>query len=325
MPRLIDRLPERALDPLAAPGAWARRRLDALHEADLRRRVRLLERRAGGMSEPAIEDIDEDDDFTADEASPHRIYRRRRGDRRRDQITIAQQLPDDSVRWIEPFTPTEDAQGALFQDDFYSDRLWGLANSGSGGIASGTWAQQHPGIITLQTGATNPSTSRIFLTRAEGAPGQLIRNEFDLTWIVRPSNSLTSVIHRLGMADDWGPNSLATPTTDWFGFEVDRINVTDTTWHVITRSGGVETDTDTGVTVSLGSWYRLRLRYSTTGGVNAVDFEVAVGTTVSATAQHTTNVPTTALNPGAAVRSASAANKGMDLDYFSLLVMGLQR
>jgi len=327
MARLQDKIPERHLDPLAAPSNWVMRRLDARNEADTRRRLRALERRGGGGGAPAIEELAEDDDLDPADADPNRIYRRRGGSRVRDRITVSQQQSDDVVRWIEPFTSSDLSVGPPpFHEEFFNHRAWGTANTGTGSIVPGTAWQHHPGIQTLGTGATINSTSRIYLTENEGSPAQLFLNDFEMTWIVHPDVALTNVIYRLGVATDWSAaaNMAATSAADWFGFEYDTINTSDTEWHFITRNAGSETDAASGVTVSTSYWFRLTMRFTRPETIVAFSAaNIELGT--AAAFETASNVTTSTLNPGAGIRTGNAANKEIGLDSFSFQSIGLSR
>jgi hypothetical protein len=200
-------------------------------------------------------------------------------------------------------------------DDFMS----GSAGAGATGTQNWYWFNgalsvpdgeaNHPGIVRKTTGAVINTYALIYLLLSAGGP-VLPAATFDQTWVVRLNTNDANTTVRVGM----GANCAANPPAAGIYFEK---LAADTNWFRITRSGAVQTRTDHGVAVSTG-WIKFRIRRinGTTLG-----FSINGGTE----AQVTANIPTVGLTPHVAITNTAAADKNIDVDFFSHVVTGLVR
>jgi hypothetical protein len=87
-------------------------------------------------------------------------------------------------------------------------------------------------------------------------------------------------------------------------------------WKAVTRLGGVETETDTGVAVGVSTDYRFKIirRIVADGGISDVRFYI----NESLVATHTTNIPIGSQNPAFAIEAKVATAKNMDVKFFAI-------
>lgn len=180
-------------------------------------------------------------------------------------------------------------------------------------VAAVNGVASHPGIFNISQAAV---IARLRLGGNSSDTGVSINpsNDYDMTWIVRPNGgSVANTIKRLGMMN----NASSNPPTDGIYFEYST-TAGDTTWQCVTRSGGVQTRTNSTIGVASGTWANLRMRR------NGTNVEFFVNGTLRCT--NSTNVPTAILIPTLQQQdTAATAGNDLDLDLFSLSITGMSR
>lgn len=200
------------------------------------------------------------------------------------------------------------------QDEFLS----GVAANGTVGslgwnIVGGTTAfvaseSNRPGILNRDTGAVASTIAWMRLEAIASIIDPATPNK--VLFITRFNTVNNQLAARVG-----GLNSVASnPPADGIYFE--KLNA-DTNWFCVTRSGGVETRTDTGVAVSTNF---IALEYSrNSSGVQWKANHASVCTL------HTTNIPTVFLQPAIHAINNDAVSKTYDVDYFQMQLTRLTR
>lgn len=164
----------------------------------------------------------------------------------------------------------------------------------------------HPGIYQRGTGGTINTVASLHLSSATPL---LASMQHAITWIVRPNNIDADSTYRAGAMISVATN----PPTNGIYFE--RLG-SDTNWFAVTRSGGVETRTDLGISASANF---IRLFYNR----DATSVKFYVDGTLLAT--HTSNIPTVAFGPATQVVNLAAASKTLDHDYFDFSISEISR
>jgi len=101
------------------------------------------------------------------------------------------------------------------------------------------------------------------------------------------------------------------------GTYFEYVSDTDTTWQAVTRKGGSETKTDTGVNVSADTWYKFKILRDAEGVKFYIDDALE--------ATHTTNISTAAMYIGAILWPTSSDYRYFYLDLFYVKLKGLSR
>jgi len=190
---------------------------------------------------------------------------------------------------------------------------------------TGSWSYDEPdanhhGIGWLGTTGAGTNTQYIaFLTDTSTGSSRALSTDapnWVVEWIVRPAIAVTNVRYRIGLMDEVNG---AHPAGAYFDYNTGG---GDTTWWVTTDNGS-STDTETAVTVTADTWYRLIAYY------NGTDVKFYIGSgggDVTLVATHTTNLPTSKKLVGyAEVKEDSAASREMKFDYYRLSSLGLDR
>lgn len=206
----------------------------------------------------------------------------------------------------------------FYQEDF----LTGTDEGGEFGIggwqflAGSTVAYRdgeasHPGIVRVSTGAVSGTTSAFYTRTTTGNTEPFNANDiFDITFIVRLNTNDANTLVRVGLTSSIS----ASPPTN--GIYLEKLDA-DTNWFLVTRTGGVQTRTDSGVAVGTG-WLKVRIRRK---DASTVAFTLNDG----AEQEQSTNLPTTAIKPYVHIINSAAADKTIDVDYFELLITNLDR
>ncbi len=158
----------------------------------------------------------------------------------------------------------------------------------------------HPGVIRLDTRAVSGTHERLNFSLS---PSFNVGFNHEVTWVAVVNTVDANTTVRLGSA-----NSVAgAPPVNGIYFE--KLDG-DTNWFAVTRAGGTQTRTDTGVAVSASY---ITARYSFNG--SAVLFYI----NDLLVATNTTNIPVGLESPFAYIINSAAASKTMDVDYFEII------
>lgn len=176
---------------------------------------------------------------------------------------------------------------------------WSFTN---GSMQNANAEANHPGIVTRRSGTTANQVASLYMGAATTRTDIQLQNLDETTFIVAPVASNTDHTVRVGLLADNAGN----PPTNGAYFE--RL-AADTNWFRVTRSGGVQTRTDTGVAYGT-SWRKLRIRK------NGANIEFYIDGTLNGT--HTTNVPagTTGLSFGVQVIPTTTTARDFKIDFF---------
>ncbi len=201
------------------------------------------------------------------------------------------------------------------QDDFLSGtvgngtigQLGWLSAGGSSSLIQS--AASYPGIFRKDTSASSGTYSYLALENVNASEA-IPAGSHDTIWLIYATSNDANTQLRIGHQN----TNTGDPPDNGTYFEK---LAADTNWFVVTRASGVQTRTDTGVAVGTG---RVTLRIVRQGS-SVVQFYI----NRVLVASHTTNIPSTSLNPVASILNSAAASKTLDLDYFQLILTGLSR
>ena len=198
-----------------------------------------------------------------------------------------------------------ESSSVFFQEEFLSGNtgtgtLGTLGWQSTGGTVTQTGGTtDHPGLVRRDTSAVISTLTTI--NHLVGVATAWTQNEYAVKWIAKLNNNDANTTIRIGSMSSF----LSNPPSDGVYFE--KLDG-DTNWFFVTRSGGSQTRTDTGVAVST-NWVTLtfeKFAASAYGYINA-----------TLVATNTTNLT----NNGHAVMqmiNSAAAAKSVDLDYCSI-------
>lgn len=221
---------------------------------------------------------------------------------------------DDGTQWLMIGVVHQIAQH--FFDDFFMDSPtdrgfgWGLATLGSGAILADIATGYS--VLRATTGATGGWRGGI---RAKSSPAghyDIVAGSVPAIVTFRGTpEQTTQAITYLGLLATTLPASAADPTDGIYFKRAD--SASGGNWFAKTRSGGVETSTDT--TVAAGTTHkRFDIIIETTTSV-----KFYIDGTLRAT--HTTNIPTAVLNLTGFIDNLEAAAKILSIDYVEMLAV----
>lgn len=185
---------------------------------------------------------------------------------------------------------------------------WNQTASGTAGSAGQAAVTKHPGIYRVQSGTTSGNSTRIHLGQNANSNSVLIASDLSyMGWVVSVP-TITSIVVRLGIGQDISAASFGTEGA-FFQFDP----TANASWMCYTRTSSTdEGPTDSAVDVTAGNWYLLEiLRIASSG-----NWEFYINGTRVAT--HTTRQPTSALNVGVFVSTATSAARSIDVDWFGM-------
>ena len=200
------------------------------------------------------------------------------------------------------------------QDDF----IVGINGSGTTGtlgwvIAGGATTNlvsetNRPGILRRDTSAVINTTAYLVLYGSSSAING--GDSHSVIWIERLNTNDANTTINIGSANT---AFTAAPSSGIYFQKLDA----DTNWFCVTRSGGVQTRTDSGIAVntSFNTFYYNKNSSGVTWKIN--------NTSVCGT--HTTNIPSSFIDPNTVIVNSAAASKTVDVDYFQLVYNGLTR
>ncbi len=156
--------------------------------------------------------------------------------------------------------------------------------AGAGAVVFGSAAldkTDHPGVLSLSTGLA--AAGRVFLISQAAGSYNLGTNLTRIGTWMRTDAALSTALQRYTLRNGLFSISLPNIVNEGCGFEYDD-SQNGGRWQAITHDG-VETSTDTGVTVAADTWYKMEVEINAAG--DSVDFfidDVLVAT-------NTTNIP----------------------------------
>lgn len=201
----------------------------------------------------------------------------------------------------------------FLQDDFVS------GNNTNGTIGVLGWIQNGGTTTLIASSANRPGIIRKNTTAAINTLAQLSMNSNSSTidpalphtviWVVKNNQNDADVTTRIGEAN----SPITEPPTHGIYFE--KLGA-DTNYFCVTRAGGVETRTDTGIAFNTNF---------NTSFINRNSSGVMFYLNDALVCTHTTNIPTTFVNPFIYITNLAAVDKSMDADYFEFRLYGLTR
>lgn len=202
----------------------------------------------------------------------------------------------------------------FLQEDFISgsntNGTIGVLGMGITGGTAGVIASEANrfGLIRRDTGAVAGTVANTNLI-PNISTAFTVTNPHQVIWVVRlnVNNNNTEARH--------GSMNLITANPPANGIYIEKA-AADTNWFCVTRSGGVQTRTDSGVAVDT-NFHTFRYTLNSSGAMFSIDNAGVCGT-------HTTNLPTGFATPTSQLSNIDAVAKSADYDYFQFNV-GLTR
>jgi len=225
-----------------------------------------------------------------------------------------------SLFWGETLRP--DIQ-TVISDDFFTgkDPFWNAVDGDGGSNSTADGSSGHIGVLQVSTGNTAANG------RCRLMWGASVVDLFSIgsgaEWTFRCMVKINELSDASDEYNFWigllNGTSSGNPSNGIY-FEYDRNDSTE--WRVITKGGGTETATNSGVTVTAGSWVELGWTMNTSN--NSVKFYVDDFTVGNEVATHTTNIPTASERVMPHIRIIKSANSGTsktaDIDFYYLAV-----
>lgn len=164
------------------------------------------------------------------------------------------------------------------------------------------------GIVRRDTSAVINTIANMTLNSASSSavnfavPGSMV-------WLSRLNTNDANTTVRIGAVNLISANPPAN------GIYFEKLDA-DTNWFCVTRSGGVQTRTDSGVAIDT-NFNNFTMTRNSSGALFSLN-----NTTVCT---HTTNITATFLNPAVVITNSAAAAKTIDIDYFQIILTGISR
>lgn len=200
--------------------------------------------------------------------------------------------------------------------DFFTTNTgqdWTMTNVGVGsGVA--TLTAERNGAIQLQSGTSNSGYTLYAVGDATIIPFVSTRHPYMETRAVLLSALGTAAVRHMGFGNDY---TAASPN-DFIGFRVTGTG----NWFAVTRSGGTETTTDTGIAAALNTWYLFRMWVDGRGTRVWMEMLSDANPRVRlfGPVQHTANIPTGGLAMGLRVANpnpAEGATRNFGVDHIA--------
>lgn len=212
-----------------------------------------------------------------------------------------------------------DGSSATWTDDFLSlpaasvqfgELAWRSTNWAGTGDAGGLDAEDnHPGMIHVTSGATSGDHTAIATSHSALTKNMISAGAFDSYWIVKTGSAVTNAAYFVGYSHLGDMSSTSRNLKVKFDTAA-----SDTTWKFQACGEGSCTTVDSGVSVTANTWYKFRIRSTSSG---TILFSVNGGSESSIT----TNLPdgglTTTLYPGFGAKTNTAATRRLIIDYWS--------
>lgn len=198
------------------------------------------------------------------------------------------------------------------QEDFItglntSGNIGSISFSGAGTNSYQASIANRIGIFRITTSAAAGTIARINMASGTEIDPSLPTS---ILWINRLNTNDANTTVRIGSIE---PVTASPPTNGIYFEKLDA----DTNWFCVTRSAGVQTRTDSTTAVNTNFTNFTYVRNSS-GVQFSIDGVAVCGT-------HTTNIPTTFINPISFLINSAAADKTMDIDYFQMILTGIVR
>lgn len=178
----------------------------------------------------------------------------------------------------------------------------------NGGVATNLASSAgRPGLFRKETSAVSGTISQL-VSSGNGSVWDP-SSPYRITEIIRLNSNDANTTMRIGIANSFAVN----PPADGIYFE--KLDA-DTNWFCVTRAGGVQTRSDSGIAVSTNFATFVHTRSS-----SGVQFALNNANVCL----HTTNITAALSASGFHIINSAAANKTADIDYFSMAVSGLTR
>lgn len=202
-------------------------------------------------------------------------------------------------------------QSSMFLSDEFLIGGTGSGTTGAmGWSTSGTITNiggeiNRPGILRIDTGAVINTIARINYANANDSAPQ----QSNLLFIARLNTNDANTKVRIGSSN----SGTANPPNEGIYFE--KLDA-DTNWFCVTRTGAVETRTDSGVAVSTSFTTFNYIRRGST-------VEFRLNNAIVCT--HTTNITSVNMLGWIFIINSAAASKTIDIDYWQHIITGLVR
>lgn len=200
------------------------------------------------------------------------------------------------------------------QDDFVSGSTeageigtWGWTPNGTGAPSHLDGIANHPGILSIPTGATTNQYTTISL-RTGSVSYRMLATELDYFGYIINIPTITSIDVSIG----FGANAIAQANLGGDSVYFSFTPGTSAFWRTVTRLAGAATTTASTVTVTAGNWYLLEAFRDTATGNWSFYINGALVTTHSAT------LPTAAVGPTLYVNPTSDAIREVQIDWSRL-------
>lgn len=197
--------------------------------------------------------------------------------------------------------------------------LHGLTSSGSvgelrwaynGGTVSYATDTGRAGVMR-RAAANTATSSAMYLVSGDFVNTLKCYHFVSQTWVMRNYDTVRDYDARMGVANQFSSN----PATNWFGFECLQ---GDANWYCVTRAGGTQTRTDTGIAFGT-AWKDFKwTRDNATGNVSFY-YSTDGGSNYTLIATHTTNLvasSTLLVIFSQIFQNATAGDRKLEFDYF---------
>lgn len=200
------------------------------------------------------------------------------------------------------------------QDDFMGGNTvsgnigvlgWSSAGTLTAALSS---TANRPGVIQLDTTAVSPTQARINFGQNSVVFDPATPHS--VLWVLQLNTNDANTTIRFGASNPVQNN----PPTH--GIYIEKLDA-DTNWFCVTRAGGVQTRTDSTVAVDT-NFHTFTYTRTSSGVVFSIDSTSVCGT-------HTTNIPTTFIDPVVFIINSAAASKTVTIDYYQQRIYGLVR
>ena len=205
--------------------------------------------------------------------------------------------------------------GTLVHEEFLAiktDGVWANASIGTGaGYVTQVAQVGHDGIVRVTTGSTISGETHNYMTNYDAfALGAGVYCEVEAMVNVKAlSNGTDDIRYRFGLV-----NSTGTGIVNGMVLFADPTYAVATNWVLLTRDGGTNSFTDTGVAVTT-NWMKAKI-------IHYPDLHVEVWIDdAQVVANHTTHLPTSCSFAQQIFKLAGTSNRFFDIDYAKIRII----